>query len=244
MPFDTENAVKWDSNYIHGYTSEKRDTNVTDLKDLVEVQCKDVARFAANDSLKFYDRGVRWDFEQLKLKGQQWKSAYLPVWLYSYQQKKGNDSILHYVAVNARSKETMGSVPIHMPKLIAISAIVEVLGIISAFFISNWSDKDWPWMFVLAGIIYYAVMYARYRNQGARHHHETETKTNVSNMTKVDNFVKSKKRLRNATMDGANNKLIHGQSSKKALVKHLTERAQEDYKEKIEKQEEKNLKGE
>ena len=87
MPFDTENAVKWDSNYIHGYTSEKRDTNVTDLKDLVEVQCKDVARFAANDSLKFYDRGVRWDFEQLKLKGEQWKSAYLPVWLYSYQQK-------------------------------------------------------------------------------------------------------------------------------------------------------------
>ena len=63
-------------------------------------------------------------------------------------------------------------------------------------------------------------------------------------MTKVDNFVKSKKRLRNATMDGANNKLIHGQSSKKSLVKHLTERAQEDYKEKIEKQEEKNLKGE
>lgn len=244
MPFDTENAVKWDSNYIHGYTSEKRDTNVTDLKDLVEVQCKDVARFAANDSLKFYDRGVRWDFEQLKLKGQQWKSAYLPVWLYSYQQKKGNDSILHYVAVNARSKETMGSVPIHMPKLIAVSAIVEVLGIISAFFVNNWTDEDWPWMFVLAGIIYYAVMYARYRNQGARHHHETETKTNVSNMTKVDNFVKSKKRLRNATMDGANNKLIHGQSSKKSLVKHLTERAQEDYKEKIEKQEEKNLKGE
>lgn len=233
MPFDTENAVKWDSNYIHGYTSEKRDTNVTDLKELVNVQCKDIARFAANDSLKNYDRGVRWDYEQLAIKGQQWKSAYLPVWLYSYQQKKGDKSVLHYVAVNARTKETMGSVPIHMPKLLLVSAIVEVIGIISAFMINNMSDKDWPWMFVLAGFVYYGIMYARYRNQGARHHHETETKTNVSNMRRVDNFVTSKKRLKNSTMDGANNKLIHGQSSKKSLVKHLTERAQEDFKDKL-----------
>ena len=35
MPFDTENCVKWDSNYIKGYTSEKRDTNVDELKELV-----------------------------------------------------------------------------------------------------------------------------------------------------------------------------------------------------------------
>lgn len=47
MPFDTENCVKWDANYIKGYTSEKRDTNVEDLKELVEVQSKDIARYAA-----------------------------------------------------------------------------------------------------------------------------------------------------------------------------------------------------
>ena len=88
MPFDTENCVKWDANYIKGYTSEKRDTNVEELKGLVQEQSKDVARFAANKTLEFYDRGVRWDSENLEVKGQQWKSAYLPVWLYSYQQKK------------------------------------------------------------------------------------------------------------------------------------------------------------
>lgn len=88
MPFDTENCVKWDANYIKGYTSEKRDTNVEELKGLVQEQSKDVARFAANKTLGFYDRGVRWDSENLEVKGQQWKSAYLPVWLYSYQQKK------------------------------------------------------------------------------------------------------------------------------------------------------------
>ena len=82
MPFDTENCVKWDANYIKGYTSEKRDTNVEELKGLVQEQSKDVARFAANKTLGFYDRGVRWDTENLEVKGQQWKSAYLPVWLY------------------------------------------------------------------------------------------------------------------------------------------------------------------
>ena len=35
---------------------------------------------------------------------------------------------LHYVAVNARTKETMGSVPIHMPKLFLVSALLEILG--------------------------------------------------------------------------------------------------------------------
>lgn len=68
MPFDTENCVKWDANYIKGYTSEKRDTNVEELKGLVQEQSKDVARFAANKTLEFYDRGVRWDSENLEVK--------------------------------------------------------------------------------------------------------------------------------------------------------------------------------
>ena len=35
MPFDIENAVKWNANYLKGYSSEKRDTNVEQLKPLV-----------------------------------------------------------------------------------------------------------------------------------------------------------------------------------------------------------------
>jgi transcription elongation factor Elf1 len=108
MPFDTENCVKWDANYIKGYTSEKRDTNVDDLKGIVEAQSKDIARFAANETLEDYDRGVRWDNENLKLKGQQWKAAYLPIWLYSYQEEKKDKKLLHYVAVNARTKKNYG----------------------------------------------------------------------------------------------------------------------------------------
>ena len=213
MPFDTENCVKWDANYIKGYTSEKRDTNVEELKDLVKEQSKDVVRFAANKTLKKYDRGVRWDSEELNIKGQQWKSAYLPVWLYSYMQKKGDKTLLHYVAVNARTKETMGSVPIHMPKLVGISLIVELLGLIAMLFTKT-DDNNWPWLFLLSGIIYFWVMYSKYRNSGARHYHETETKTNMTNLREYDNLVKRKTRLRNAVMEGANNTKISGTTRK------------------------------
>ena len=226
MPFDTENCVKWDSNYIKGYTSEKRDTNVEDLKTLVKEQTKDVARFAANKTLEFYDRGVRWDKEELEIKGQQWKSAYLPVWLYSYQQKKGDKSLLHYVAVNARTKETMGSVPIHKPKLLLMSVLVEILGLIAMLFLSSNSDDDWPWIFLLAGFVYYAIIYGRYRNKGARHTHEKETKNNMTNLRKEDVFIKSKKRLSNSVMDGANNTRVSGVSNKK-FIDQLADRTKE-----------------
>lgn len=220
MPFDTENCVKWDANYIKGYTSEKRDTNVEELKGLVKEQSKDVARFAANKTLGFYDRGVRWDTENLEVKGQQWKSAYLPVWLYSYQQKKGNNSLLHYVAVNARTKKTMGSVPIHMPKLVLISALVEILGLIAMIFTKT-DDNNWPWLFLLSGIIYFWIMYTRYRNSGARHSHETETKTNMTNLKEYDKFVKKRRRLDNSTMEGANNTRVTGNSNKLDFKKYL-----------------------
>lgn len=220
MPFDTENCVKWDANYIKGYTSEKRDTNVEELKGLVKEQSKDVARFAVNKTLGFYDRGVRWDTENLEVKGQQWKSAYLPVWLYSYQQKKGNNSLLHYVAVNARTKKTMGSVPIHMPKLVLISALVEILGLIAMIFTKT-DDNNWPWLFLLSGIIYFWIMYTRYRNSGARHSHETETKTNMTNLKEYDKFVKKRRRLDNSTMEGANNTRVTGNSNKLDFKKYL-----------------------
>jgi hypothetical protein len=220
MPFDIENSVKYNANYLKGYTSEKRDTNIDQLRPLVDAQSKDIARFAANETLKDYDRGVNWQTEELDVKGKQWKTAYLPVWLYSYQQKKGeNDSLLHYVAVNARTKETMGSVPIHMPKLFGISALVEILGFI-AYMLS--SDFKYNWIFLLAGIIYFFVIYMRYRNSNARHHHETETKKNMFNIRKVDNFIKHENGLSNSRMTGANNKKVTGQTVSETMFNTLT----------------------
>ena len=218
MPFDIENAVKWNANYLKGYSSEKRDTNVEQLKQLVNTQSKDIARFAVNETLKEYDRGVAWLKEQLNVKGQQWKAAYLPVWLYSYQQVNKNKKILHYVAVNARTKETMGSVPIHMPKLLGISFIVEILGIFAMLFV----DFDYSWIFLFAGFIYFFVMFAKYRNSNARHKHESETKNKMANLRKVDRYVIRRKGLTNSKIVGANNTSVSGQGLGGQLLDQLT----------------------
>ena len=206
MPFDIENAVKWNANYLKGYSSEKRDINIEQVKTLVEAQSKDIARFAANDTLKQYDRGVAWSSEELEIKGQQWKSAYLPVWLYSYQEVKGNKKLLHYVAVNARTKETMGSVPIHMPKLIGVSFLVECCGIIAMMF----TDFDYNWLFLLVGIIYFMMIYTKYRNDDARHKYEVETKKEISNLKEEDRLISRRTKLTNPRMVGANNTSIRG----------------------------------
>lgn len=219
MPFDMENVVKWNANYLKGYSSEKRDTNVEQLKPLVDKQSKDIARFAANETLKEYDRGVAWSSEQLSVKGQQWKAAYLPVWLYSYQQVKGDKKLLHYVAVNARTKETMGSVPIHMPKLFGISCLVELLGLLAMLFV----DWDYSWAFLLAGFIYFFIMFGKYRNNNARHKHELETKKNIANVRKVDRYVTQRKGLTSSRIQGANNTSISGEGFGAQMLNQLTD---------------------
>ncbi|MDR2943864.1 MAG: hypothetical protein LBU81_02055 [Methanosarcinales archaeon] len=217
MPFDIENCVKWNANYLKGYTSEKRDTNVAALERIVNTQTKDIARHTANSSLRFYDRGVCWEQEHLKVHGQQWKAAYLPVWLYSYQQVSGGKKTLHYVAVNARTKETMGSVPIHMPKLISISAVVEVLGIFLAilcFILAGDSDLEIAGaLFLFSGFAYFAFYYGKYRNRDARHYHETETKTDLQNLRQEDTFVKRRTRLTNQRIVGVNNTDVDGHTT-------------------------------
>ncbi|MDR0795672.1 MAG: hypothetical protein LBE79_06425, partial [Tannerella sp.] len=214
MPFDIENSVKWNANYLKGYTSEKRDTNIVQVSGIVKTQAQDVARHKANDTLEQYDRDVKWEKEDLNVKGEQWKAAYLPVWLYSYFQK--DKKLMHYVAVNARTKETMGSVPIHKMKLFVVSAIVEVVGFIlwlvtMPFFVNdNGEQEHWGAFVLLAGFIYYYFIYNKYRNAGARHFHEKETKANITNVRTKDVFVKERYRLTSSSIEGANNTSVRG----------------------------------
>jgi DNA-directed RNA polymerase subunit RPC12/RpoP len=122
LPFDTKNAVKWNSSYLVGFTSEKRDRDVGDLKPVLEDQLLSIGRSQVHPSLSQFDRGVRWEQEQVNVAGSRWVSMYLPVWLYSYYQE--NTKMLHYIAVNARTGETMGSVPVSQWRLIAAALTV------------------------------------------------------------------------------------------------------------------------
>ncbi len=235
MPFDTENCVNFNANYLKGYTSEKRDTNIKKLKKVVDVQSSDVARLAAQDTLTRYDRGVKWEDEDYTVKGDSWKSAYLPVWLYSYMENKGKKNLLHYVAVNARTSETMGSVPINFTKLFFFAVLVEIFGGLAAFVINVIAAMDkykgtefqstsqWSYVLLLSGFIFYIVMYLRYRNSNERHNYELETKHEISNLIKVDDFETSKYGLSTARMWGENSTMLKGNRVDLSEDEHLKE---------------------
>lgn len=222
MPFDTENCLKFNSNYMKGYNSEKRDTNIGLLKKIVDVQSVDVARSAAKETITEYDRGVRWEGEHFDMKGDSWKSAYLPVWLYSYMQVKGDKHLLHYVAVNARTKETMGSVPINFIKLFITSVFVEIASAIMAFFLIMFAAMDtfkdtefqdsrqYFWLLLITGFIFYYGMYLRYRNSNKRHHYESETKYEMSDLVKHDDFIASESGVRRSRIKGENTDDVYG----------------------------------
>ncbi len=68
--------------------------------------------------MRQYDRGVRWETEHLDVHGTRWVAMYLPVWLYSFYQEGKSSSMVHYIAVNGRTGETMGSVPVSHGRLL------------------------------------------------------------------------------------------------------------------------------
>lgn len=133
LPFDTKNALKWNASYLAGFTSEKRDLDVERMRPRLEDQLLSIARAQVAGSVRRYDRGVRWEQEGLEVHGTRWVSMYLPVWLYSYHQPGRNGGMLHYIAVNGRTGETMGSVPVQQWKLLlaalATGTVIEALAL-------------------------------------------------------------------------------------------------------------------
>ena len=223
MPFDTENCIDWNPNYLHGFASERRDTNVGDLRNQLNLQVGDIARYKVKESMTYYNRGAKWDKEDIQTKGTLWTAAYLPVWLYSYLQDDGDKKMLHYVAVNARSGETMGSVPINKTRLMIVSAIIEIIGIIIGWYwIKFWlfgdidldADDDNPFWVGLAGFtpgfIFYWIQCARYRNMNARHKHEAETPAEIKNLEKTDVSIGRRNHLRNSRIAGENDSIVKG----------------------------------
>jgi len=120
-----------------GYTSEKRDRDVQHLMPRLQEQMLSMARAQLQPSVQRYDRGVRWERERIDLQGTRWVAMYLPVWLYAYHQPgpegRPEGGLRHYIAVNGRTGETMGSVPVQQWKLVlaalTIGTVVEALAL-------------------------------------------------------------------------------------------------------------------
>ena len=133
LPFDVKNAVRYNPNYLRGFTSERRDVNVGQMEFTVRDRLLSIARTKADGMVGKYNRGVRWDAEEVDLHGSRWVTVYLPVWLYSYYQERR--SLKHFVAVNGQNGNVMGSVPINMPVLLLVTFIIFVVGTIVGVFL-------------------------------------------------------------------------------------------------------------
>lgn len=136
LPFDTKNAVRWNANYLTGFTSEKRDQNIDAMRPVLDQQLMSIARSEVRASTTNYNRGVRWEHEKLVVHGSRWVSMYLPVWLYSYYHEDRGHKMVHYIAVNGRTGETMGSVPIARGKMLAAAVALGI--VVEAFALAAW----------------------------------------------------------------------------------------------------------
>ena len=208
MPFDTQNSEKYKTHYTRGYNIENRSLNVKDIDKKINTQMGYINKFAIKDSIKKYNRGVNWHHNKFIKDFQEIKTAYFPVWLYSYMDKK---SVTHYIAVNARTEETMGSIPINFTRLGIITGIIEIIAIIILrylfWYIVFSSDDDgssWPLLLLLSGPIFFAIQYARYRNFNEVHKYEEETDVEVDNLVKKDSFVEFREGLKHPSITGRN----------------------------------------
>ncbi|WP_240613172.1 TFIIB-type zinc ribbon-containing protein [Brachybacterium endophyticum] len=121
QPYDTREALVFNSNYLSGFTSERRDLDIDDLDERVEDKFLSIAREKARPTIAQYDRGVRWEREGIAIRGTRWVTMYVPVWLYSYYHRTAKGSYVHYIAVNGRTGKTMGSVPVSHPRIFALA---------------------------------------------------------------------------------------------------------------------------
>lgn len=224
MPFDTENAVDWDPRYLRGYTSEKRDLNIAELDRKAKNQTEDILKYNLRSTVSKYNRGICWDIVRLEQKGVQWKTAYLPVWLFSVVEVNKNGAPLkHYIAVNARTGETMGSVPIDKKQLLlntfgwpllvlliirtlslieksilGVAAFSTIYSVIGILFIIGWT---------IGYGIYALICMRKYRSVTARHNFEAETRAKICNLSSNDELIEYLHGLRNSQIHNRNDNL-------------------------------------
>ncbi len=225
MPFDTENCVKWTPYHLTGYSMERRDIEVDNLYEPVKNQAFDVCRTKALETGSEYDRGVFWEESNMKMNGTDWKFAQMPVWLYSYVEKlpetDDRGQMLHYVAVNARTGKTMGSIPIYKPKLVLHNLLIGLFAWAAGiawfiFLFHNDFELRLGGALIIAiapEVVFYLTIRKKYRNDTARFAHETEVRSTITNLVSSDTFERKitsdKSRLAKNDLTGVN---IHNTS--------------------------------
>ena len=192
MPYDTENCIKFESNYLIDYICENRNLNIQDLENKMQKQIKDIIGEYLN---RKYNTIIKVKHDEYDINGSQIISVYLPVWIYSYYEKKDSKSIIHYIAVNGRTKEIMGSVPINRKRLIIDFILIEYASFIIGLYICYKYAPSFMYMIMIficllfPGFSFYYITHEKYRNEFARHKYEKESKLKIINSLYGDSNI-------------------------------------------------------
>lgn len=189
LPFDTDEAVAWDPRYLKGYSCEKRDINIDELKTHLDYQIIEIAKAEASKKIKEYTNCIPsvYDIEYV---GRKWKTAYFPVWLYSCRDIGfGKRRKIHYLALNGRTGEMMGSVPVGKITWNIIIFSPLVVSIILACFSSrlNMTRNQVFGLIVIALILHVVLTLVansrteEYINRDAYHDYTKETRISTVN---------------------------------------------------------------
>lgn len=186
LPFDTENSVKFSSNYLIGFSTERRDLDSKEIGKKIEDQLQDINKGAVLNSISQYKRGVAWDNEDYEVKGKKYLATYLPFWIYGYKDRRTN--YLHYIGVNGRSKKTNGNVPVDKGKLGFVGLFITILLLMLAMNISD--DIKVHAFSIMLGIFIWFKMYNFHTNIDSRFRYEFQSKTKLLNLRKKDTFIR------------------------------------------------------
>ena len=235
QPFDVENAMDWDANYVRGFNCERRDTNVKDIDDVADLRVRDIARLQLRETISYYNRGVRWTEENVEVKDRKWKTAYLPVWLYSYKNEQTGR--IYYMAVNGRTGEMSGVMPLRDKKLVRekvdtsapIGAIAFGIAftLFYALLLMMLGKVIWLSPFTLMGLMGLILIVsgtvalrrvlkgAGYKDVGAenigiRHGYEQETNSEISNLKKRDFNEHEEQVDAGDSIEGRNDSTVYG----------------------------------
>lgn len=210
MPFDVQNAIKYQTHYTRGYTIEKRDINAKDYQKVLPKTVEDMAKGILGD--QGYDRGIRWRTINTNTKARVFTSALCPVYLYSFVDNKQNK---HFIAVNGRTEETVGSIPPNKITLSILTFLIFLVCMVFTFFLFMASDDgDNLGVFILLSFIipasFYKFVYEYFRNRTQRHFYERETFTTILNYKENDKFIKIRERERSPRTKQANHDRFYG----------------------------------
>lgn len=75
---------------------------------------------------------------------------------------------------------------------------------------SSGDGRGFGLLFLLAGFLFYGMVYVRYRNVDKRHRHATETEATMDNLRERNDYVRTLTGLKSRRMAGANNDKIGG----------------------------------